>query len=67
MTVRSLGTQEMGEGFECLEEQNCDPPPHTHTTRSTIPIGSQSQRDKGNREEVPQRVREEGCLLRASA
>lgn len=30
MAVRSLGTQEMGEGFECLKEQNCDPPPHHH-------------------------------------
>lgn len=30
MTVRSLGTQEMGEGFECLEKQNCDPPHEVH-------------------------------------
>lgn len=30
MTVRSLGTQETGEGFECLKEQNCDPPHEVH-------------------------------------
>lgn len=30
MTVRSLGTQEMGEGLECLEELNCDPPHEVH-------------------------------------
>lgn len=44
MTVRSFGTQEMEEGFECLEEQNCDtiPPP-----RGPPPlISSQSQRTK---------------------
>lgn len=49
MTVRSCRTQEMEEGFECLEEQNCDhrPPPRGPSP----PVGSLSQRDKGNREE----------------
>lgn len=37
------------------------------TMRSTTPIGSQSQTDKGNREKFPQRVREEGRFLGASA
>ena len=37
----------MEEGFECLEEQNCDPPPRGPSP----PVGSLSQRDKGNREE----------------
>lgn len=56
MTVRSFGTQEMEEGFECLEEQNCDT---IHPQRSTTPNQFPEPKDKG--------VPEEGRLLGASA
>lgn len=65
MAVRSLGTQEMGEGFECLKEQNCDPPPPSPRG----PPPPLVPRAKGTKEIERRllRVGEEGCLLGASA